>query len=249
VRHESPSHDPPYLVVGAHPLQPAARQAPGQAAPLPEGAAMSIPHLLGVLALELPHVEQLVAIRIADRADKATAVAKVGTRTLATLCGMDRNTLKRALTRLEDAQVIAREGEVYRVRCAPVYRKTAGADSAQVGAERTQGGGAAHPHPVFSGLLPEKERAGVGAQRTRAGQEGDAERTRGAQSTQAARWARLEAIRAISEEAYNTALKLELRDGLIPVTTIGRRASAPVIDALGPARALAAREGRCAVAK
>jgi hypothetical protein len=69
---------------------------------LPPEAAVSIPHLLGVLALELPHVEQLVAIRIADCADKATGVAKVGTRTLATLCGMDRNTLKRALTRLED---------------------------------------------------------------------------------------------------------------------------------------------------
>jgi hypothetical protein len=116
--------------------------------------------------------------------------------------------------------VIAREGEVYRVRCAPVYRKTAGADSAQVGAERTQGGGVAHPHPVFSGLIPEEERAGVGAQSTRSGQEGDAERTQGAQSTHAARWARLEAIRAVSEDAYNTALKLELRDGLAPVPSM-----------------------------
>jgi hypothetical protein len=40
---------------------------------------------------------------------------------------------------------------------------------------------------------------------------------RGAQSIQAARWARLEAIRAVSEDAYNTALKLELRDGLAPL--------------------------------
>jgi hypothetical protein len=81
----------------------------------------------------------------------------------------------------------------------------------------TPGGGAEHPHPVFSGLLPEKERAGVGAPRTRAGQEGDADRTLGAQSTQAARWARLEAISAVSEDAYNTALRLELRDGLAPL--------------------------------
>jgi hypothetical protein len=205
--------------VGVHALQPPPREAPGQTAPLPPEAAVSIHHLLGVLALELPHVE-LVAIRIADRADKATAVAKVGTRTLAKVCGMDRNTLKRALTRLEDAQVIAREGEVYRVRCAPVYKKPPGADSTQVGAERTQGGGVAHPHPVFSGLLPEKERAGLGAERTRAGQEGDAERTQGAQSPHAARWARLEAIRAVSEDAYNTALKLELRDGLVRVPVI-----------------------------
>jgi hypothetical protein len=56
-------------------------------------------HLLGVLAPFCYTWSKLVAIRIADYADKATGVAKMGKRTLAKVCGMDRNTLKRAMPR------------------------------------------------------------------------------------------------------------------------------------------------------
>jgi hypothetical protein len=198
---------------------------------------MSVPHLLAVLELEqpLPHVDQLVLIRLADYADKASGVAHPSTRTLATRCGLDRGALKRALERLEAAGLIARDerpgrsaSDRWRLLVAPKHRESVAAQdshrpgavaavSDSVAALSASRGGSEHPDPVLDPVLNQKECARLAAQSSRAPEDVGAVVAVG---SHVARWARLEAIRAVSEDAYNTALKLELRDGLMPVASM-----------------------------
>jgi hypothetical protein len=129
---------------------------------------VSIPHILAAPEVPLPHVEQVVLIRLADFANEA-GLAWPSTRTLAERCGLERKALLRSLERLEVAHLIAKAPsarrnapDAYRLLIAP--KASAVAVSPPVVAVSPSGGGSQPPDPVRDPVMNQKERARGGSQ-------------------------------------------------------------------------------------
>jgi hypothetical protein len=136
--------------------------------------------------------------------------------------GLPRSTLLRTLAQLEQLEHIHRDHEAgsvtsYRVLVpVPLRDPVSHTPVPQGDGTRPE----MRPHPSRSGTqipqrsLSEAKEAPPPSRRRTGAPVPEGDPSRCGTGEVEARWARLEAIRAVSEDAYNTALKLELRDGL-----------------------------------